>query len=209
MNESGLDWITPGGGVDDSRLAVRLESFRQRLRRMVELRLDPRLRARVDASDVLQEAFLEATERAPSFVEERDVPFFVWVRFLAVQKLAQFHRRHLGAQRRDARREVVMLGPQASSIVAADVLAGHGPTPSQQMATEERRAAVAAVLDSLEEPDREILALRHFEDLNNRECSHVLGLTDGGASRRYMRAARRFSEAIRARGLEDSAIDGA
>ena len=209
MEDPELDWIGEDGVVATARLAERLEALRDRLRRMVALRLDPRLRGRVDASDVIQEAFVEATIRAPRYASERKLPFLVWVRFLTVQKLAQFHRRHLGARQRDVRREAPirdMLGPQASSIVAAEVLAAGGASPSQHMIVEERRSLVAAVLDSLSEDEREILVLRHFEGLSNRECAGVLGLTDSGASRRYLRAARRFGESARARGIEDSAV---
>lgn len=197
-------WIGPDGRIDADELAATLEGFRARLRRIVGLRLDPRVRARVDASDIVQEAYLEATQRAAGYVRDREVPFFLWVRFLAVQRVAHEHRKHLGAQMRDARREVRSLGPQASSIAMAEVLAASTPTPSQQYATEERKRIVMETLDTLAEADREVLALRHVEGLSNRECAHVLELTDAGASRRYLRAAKRFALALRQRGLGDT-----
>ena len=197
-------WIGPDGEIDALELAATLEGFRARLRRIVGLRLDPRVRARVDASDIVQEAYLEATQRAEGYVRDREVPFFLWVRFLAVQRVAQAHRRHLGAQRRDARREVRMLGPQASSVAMADVLAASTPTPSQQYAIEERKRIVMETLETMADDDREVLALRHVEGLSNRGCAHLLELTDAGASRRYLRAAQRFAVALRERGLGDT-----
>ncbi len=199
-------WIGADGAIDEAALARTLEEFRPRLRRMVGLRLDPRVRTRVDASDILQETCLEATQRAAAYVRDRGVPFFIWVRFLAVQRVAQAHRKHLGAQQRDARREVRGLGPQASSVAMVDVFAASTPTPSQQYAREERKRLVLETLDSLAENDREILALRHIEELSNRECAHLLELTDAGASRRYLRAAKRLAEALRDRGLGESEL---
>ena len=203
-----LEWLGADGAVDESRLAGTLEAFRPRLKRIVHLRLEPRLRARVDPSDIVQETFVEAIARAGGYAAEQEVPFFVWVRFLAVQKLAQAHRTHLGARKRDARREVPirgLLGPQASSIAVAEAFAADGPTPSQHFAAKERKALVLAALESLDEPDRETLALRHVEGLSNRECAHVLDLSDAGASRRYLRAARKLGAALKERGVSGDA----
>ena len=194
-----------GGEIDANRLAETLEGFRPRLRRMLRLRMAPHLRARMDESDVLQEAFVEATRRAHEYAAAPDVPFFVWIRFLTVQRLGKAHRRHLGIQARDARREVPLdgrLGPEASSVALADVLQARGDTPSVALAREERRKRVIAALEGLDAMDREILALRHFEGLSNAECAHVLGLTGPGASRRYTRAARRLAARLRS-------VDGA
>jgi len=203
------DWYGSDGGIDEERLATALDDLRPRLRRMLDLRIQPGLKARIDPSDVLQDTFVEAMQRADTHAAKPDVPFFVWVRFLAIQKLAQAHRRHLGAQKRDVRRETRLAGlgdPEASSIAMADVLAGSLPTPSRQMAQEERKTAVLETLDAMAAADREILALRHIEGLSNRECGHALGLTDGGASRRYTRAATRFAVALKGRGLDPSSL---
>jgi len=203
------DWYGSEDGIDEERLATALDDLRPRLRRMLDLRIQPRLKARIDPSDVLQDTFLEATQRADTYAVERKVPFFVWVRFLAIQKLAQAHRRHLGAQKRDVRREVRArdLGnTEASSVAMAGVFAASLTTPSQHLEKEERKAAVLSTLDSLDTTDREILALRHIEGLSNRECGQVLGLTDAGASRRYMRAAARFAGALESRGFDPSTL---
>ncbi|MEM8886044.1 MAG: sigma-70 family RNA polymerase sigma factor [Planctomycetota bacterium] len=198
-----MDWIDGDGSVNAARFAAELDRHRGRLKGLIHLRLEPRMRARVDASDVIQETFVEATRRASEFGAKQEVPFYVWLRFLAVQKLAQLHRHHLGAQKRDARRETPLrgwVGPDASSIAIAQSLAGDGPTPSEHLMAAEQRAQVLASLESLKPEDREILALRHVEGLSNRECAHVLEIKETAASQRYVRAARRFGAALKERG---------
>ncbi len=120
-------------GVDDERLWGLLDSYRPRLKRMVELRLHPKLKGRVDASDVIQDSLVEISRRLKEYLDSPEVPFYVWVRFLSVQKLAQLHRRHLGAAARDARREVRLQAgpnPSASSMLLASCFADSGTSPS-------------------------------------------------------------------------------
>ncbi len=177
-----------------------LEEYRPRLRRMVDLRLDPRVRGRIDASDVLQEAFVEVVDRLPVYRETRGMPFFLWVRLITGQKIAQMHRHHLGAEKRDARREAgrgAASVPAASSPALAGVLAASGLTsPSRAAMREEELARVERALEELSETDREVLALRHFEQLTNVEVSHVLGTTEAAASIRYWRAVERLRGAL-------------
>lgn len=201
MEDNGLDdldWFDPNGRVvDAARLADELHRHRDRLRTLIDLRLEPRVRARIDASDVIQETFVEATRRAAEFGERQEVPFYIWLRFLAVQRLAQLHRHHLGTQKRDARRETRgWSGPEASSIALGQSLAAAGPTPSERLMAEEERTRVLATLETLKPEDREILALRHVEGLSNRECALVLAIGETAASQRYVRAARRFGLAL-------------
>lgn len=177
-----------------------LEDYRDRLRRMIHLRMHPAMRGRVDASDILQEAFVEASTRLPDYLNERDMPFFVWVRFLTSQKLAQLHRRHLGAQVRDARRDRRIAGARdsvaASSVVLADALVAQYSSPSQGAARLEENHRIEEVLESMKEIDREILALRHYEHLSNAEAAAALGVTEATASVRYVRAAKRLRDAL-------------
>jgi RNA polymerase sigma-70 factor (ECF subfamily) len=162
-----------------------------RLRRMVALRLDPRVRARVDPSDVLQETYLEAARRLHDYLRDRPLPFFLWLRQLAGTRLAKLNRRHLGAARRDARREVRLLPggvPGASSVALADQLLAPGSRPSETAARGELRERLLDALEQMDALDREVLALRHFEQLTNGEAARALGLTAGAASKRYIRA---------------------
>ena len=197
MADDDIAWLDPEGRVDDARLADELHCHRDRLRTVIDLRMEPRVRARIDASDVIQDTFVEATRRAAEYGARREVPFYVWLRFLAVQRLAQLHRHHLGTQKRDARCEQRgWPGPEASSIALGQSLVAAGPSPSEQVMAEEQRMRVLATLESLKPEDREILAMRHVEGLSNRECAHVLEIGETAASQRYVRAARRFGVAL-------------
>jgi RNA polymerase sigma-70 factor (ECF subfamily) len=174
-------------------LAALLEAQRARLQRMVELRMDPRLRARVGASDVLQEAFLEIGARLEDWLADPSMPFAAWVRFLTAQRLAQAHRFHVGAQRRAAGRERHGGGgPAASSATMAEWLADGGTTPTQGVVRNELRAQLEQALDLLEPMDREVLALRHFEEFTNAEVASALGIEVQAASKRYVRALERL-----------------
>jgi RNA polymerase sigma-70 factor (ECF subfamily) len=167
-----------------------------RLRRMVDLRLDPRLRGRVDPSDVLQEVYLDAARRLPDYCREPPLPFFLWLRQLAGTHLAKARRHHLDARRRDARREEPGPAPAVSSVALADRLLAADPRPSEAAARNELRDRLLAVLDRMDPLDREVLALRHFEQLTNGEAARTLGLSDGAASKRYVRAVERLRDLL-------------
>ena len=178
-------------GGDRRALGELLGRHRERLRRMVALRLDWRLRGRVAPSDVLQEACLDAARRLPEYRKNPTMPFFLWLRFLAGQRLVDEHRKHLGAAARDAGREISLHRgalPQTSSAALAAHLLGRLTTPSQAAIRAERKIRLQQALNSMEPIDREILALRHFEELSNGEAAAVLGLDKSAASKRYARA---------------------
>lgn len=186
-------------------LASVFSEHRDRLRRMIEFRLDARLRGRVSASDVLQEAYLDALGRLRHFQADPDVPFFIWLRAVTVQRLIEVHRAHLGAQARDAAREV-RLGQggaiEASSEKMAELM-GDLTSPSQAAQRSEIMGSVRDALDRLDPIDREVLALRHFEELSNQEVAALLGIQSAAASKRYVRAIERLREALdRAPGFE-------
>lgn len=169
---------------------------RPRLERVVALRMDGALRGRLDPQDVLQEAWLDVARRFPDWVAKPDMPPFLWVRFLTVQKLLELHRRH-GAQQRDARREVPLhAGPSASTASVAEHLAGTVSSPSQGAQKKELLARVHEALEALSEVDREVLVLRHFEELGNDEVAAILGIGKAGASNRYVRALKRLRAAL-------------
>jgi RNA polymerase sigma-70 factor, ECF subfamily len=178
-----------------------------RLRRMVELRLDPRLRGRVDPSDVLQEVYLDAARRLPAYLAAPPLPFYLWLRQLAGTRLAKAHRHHLGTRGRDVRREVLLGGgvPEASSAALADGLLGREGRPSEAVLRDELRDRLLAALDQLGPLDREVLALRHFEQLGNADVARVLGLSAAAASKRYVRALERLREFLGPRSSEGGA----
>lgn len=179
-----------------------LARHRARLRRMVALRLDRRLRGRVDPSDVLQEACLDAARRLAEYLRDPAMPFYLWLRFLAAQRLQEQHRRHLGAAARDAGREVSLQRgplPGATTAALADHLLGRQTSPSQAAVRAERRVRLQEALNSLDPVDREVLALRHFEELSNGEVAQALGLDKSAASKRYARALVRLKDVLAAR----------
>ncbi len=184
---------------DHQGLGALLERHRQRLRRMVALRLDQRLQGRLDASDVIQEAYLEASARVDEYLRQPTMPFFLWLRFLTGQKLLELHRHHLGTQMRDAGREVSLYRgslPEASSAALAAQLLGHDSRPSEAAIRAERKIRLQEALNTMDPLDREVLALRHFEHLNNAEAAQVLGLRESAASKRYIRALKKLKEIL-------------
>jgi RNA polymerase sigma-70 factor (ECF subfamily) len=176
---------------DTAGLGALLMAHKSRLRRMVGLRLDPRLRGRIDPSDVIQEAFAEAAGRLGEYLDRPDVPFFLWLRFLTGQKLVTLHRHHLGTQMRDARREVSLYRgamPGASSAALAEQLLGGEVRPSEAAVRAETRVRLQEALNALDPADREVLALRHFERLSREEAAREMGISEAATSKRYIRA---------------------
>jgi len=171
-----------------------LENHRLRLENIVQLRLDHRLQSRINASDVLQETFIEAAQRLREYLQKPEVPFFIWLRYLANQRLGQLHRHHLGRQSRNAGREVSIdqaRSPCSSEVLAAQ-LVGNLSSASTTLQKAELQQHLRDVLADMEPVDREILTLRHFEQLTNSECAQVLELSPTAASNRYIRALERL-----------------
>ena len=176
-----------------------LERHRQRLRRMIALRLDQRLQGRIDASDVIQEAYLEASTRLEDYLRRPTMPFYLWLRFLTGQKLLELHRHHLGAQMRDAGREVSLYRgslPETSAAALAAQLLGRDTRPSEAAVRAERKIRLQEALNSMEPMDREVLALRHFEQLTTPEVAQVLCIKEAAAGKRYLRALKRLKEIL-------------
>jgi RNA polymerase sigma-70 factor (ECF subfamily) len=161
--------------------------------------MDSRVKGRLDAADVIQDAYVDATLRFAEFARENKMPFFVWLRFITLQKLFELHRRHLGAQARDAGREISLyIGPcpEATSAVLAAQLLGRQTTPSQAAIRAETKLCLEEALNLMEPIDRETLALRHFEQLTNTETARVLGISESAASNRYVRAIKRLKQVL-------------
>jgi RNA polymerase sigma-70 factor (ECF subfamily) len=166
---------------------------------MVNFRLDRRLCGRVDADDVLQEAYLDAAQRINHYLSKPSMSFFVWLRQIVLQTMIDLHRQHLGAQMRDAAREVSLHRggyPQATSISLAAHLLGNLTSPSQAAMREEVSRQLEKALEAMSTIDREVLALRHFEELTNGEVAEVLGIQQKAASIRYVRAIARLKDIL-------------
>jgi RNA polymerase sigma-70 factor (ECF subfamily) len=185
---------------DEAAVAPLFEQYRDRLKKMVRLRLDRRLQGRLDPSDVLQEAYLDAQARAADFAA-KGLPAYLWLRLVTAERLLQLHRHHLGTKMRDAAQEVSLYrgGPPAASTHSlANLLLGRLTSPSAAADRAERQLRLQEALDGMDPLDREVLALRHFEELSNGETAAVLGLTKTAASNRYVRALKRLKEILSA-----------
>src|SRR3954464_4129927 len=184
---------------DERALTELFARYRGRLRRMVKLRLDRQLQGRLDPSDVLQEAYLDIAKRSREYLANPAMPVFLWLRWITGEKLLALHRRHLGAQIRDAGQEVSLHRgslPQASSISLAAMLLGRLTSPTHAARRAEMQVRLQDVLNSLDPIDREVLTLRHFEELSNGETAQVLGISKSAASNRYIRALLRLKETL-------------
>jgi RNA polymerase sigma-70 factor (ECF subfamily) len=192
------DWAEDEGGRQESLVSV-FGRHQQHLLRMIAARLDPRILGKVDAEDILQEVYIEATRRNRDPSAFPTVPYLVWLRQVATQVLIDTHRRYLGAKKRDVRREVAMsrAGPaDPSSLMLVGQLAGNLTTPSQCAAREEMFLELRTALAALEEADREVLILRHLEEWSNNEIALILGIDKYAASKRYLRALERLRRAM-------------
>lgn len=184
---------------DEQAWGVLFARHRDRLKRMVAIRLDRRLQGRIDPSDIIQEAYLEASTHLASYLRQPDVPFFLWLRGVTGNKLLELHRRHLGTQMRDAGREVSLYHgtlPETSSAALAAQLLGHATRPSEAAIRAELKIRLQEALNSMDPLDREVLALRHFEQLSTNETAKVLGISAAAAGKRYVRALKRLKEIL-------------
>lgn len=185
---------------DEQALAELFDRHRHRLRQMVRLRLDRRLQGRVDSSDVLQEAFLDLTKELPAYSEKQAIPLFLWMRLVTGQRLMRIHRRHLGTEMRDAARDISLHQgglPQADSMSLAAQLLGRYTSAAAAAVRIEVRLQLQEALNSMDDLDREVIALRNFEELDNREAAEVLGLSPEASRKRYVRALKRLQEVLR------------
>jgi RNA polymerase sigma-70 factor (ECF subfamily) len=185
---------------DSAALAELFGRYRKRLRAMVRLRMDRRLQGRVDPSDVLQEAYLDVAQQLSSYLAKPEMPFYLWLRLTTGQRLMRLHRQHLGAAIREAGREVSLHRgalPQASSVSLAAQLLGKMTSASKAVERVEIQLLLQAALNGMDEMDREIIALRHFEELSNAEAAQVLDLEPSAASKRYIRALKRLQQILK------------
>jgi len=197
---SSSELLCKAAAGDSGALGHLLDPHRVRLRRMVSLRIDRRLRSRIDPSDIVQEAYVEAARRLSEYSSSPNLPFYLWLRGITAERLIDQHRRHLGAQARSVNREITLgrgTAPEATSAALAAQLLGKGTSPSAAAQRAERRLRLQQSLELLEPLDREILALRHFEQLTNGEAAATLGLEKSAASKRYARALVKLRDILR------------
>jgi RNA polymerase sigma-70 factor (ECF subfamily) len=184
-------------GGDNASLGPLLLRHEDRLRRMVAFRMDPRLQGRIDTSDVIQEVCLAASRCLPDYLSRPAMPFYLWLRGIAGNKLLELHRHHLGTPMRDARREVSLYRgsmPEATSAALAAQLMGRFSRPSEAAVRAEAKIRLQEALNQMDPIDREVLALRHFEHLSTAEAAEVLGIKEGAAGKRYLRALERLRD---------------
>lgn len=189
-DETDIRLAAQGDAVSWQRLTDR---YRDKLRSMVAYRLDRRIQARLDASDVVQEAFLDAANRLPSYIAAPEVPFFIWMRALVQQRMGMAHRDHLGRAKRSAAMEVDSPTFDSSRAIALALLDNH-ISPSEDVRRKELGEKMKSQLDLLEPLDREVLMMRHFEHLTNSEVALALNISAPAASQRYGRALRRLKD---------------
>ena len=191
---------------DGSAMSELFDRYREPLKKMVRVRLNRHLCGRIDESDVVQDAYLEAARRLNDYASGPRAPFLLWLRKITGQRLIDLHRRHLGAQARDARAEVSfhqVRPPMASSVFLAQALLGGLTSPTQAAVKAESRQAIQDALCSMSDVDREILSLRHLEALSNVEAAEELDLDPSAASKRYLRALQRLKVILEEAGVVD------
>ncbi len=188
--ESSTETLVRRVGEGDASAIPRLLTRHQpRLRRMIAIRLDPRLAARVDPSDVVQEALADAARRLPEYVRQPSHPFYPWLRQIAWERLVDLHRRHLRTEKRDVARETPLANLSDASVMQlAERLAASETSPSGHLVRDELRQRVRAALDRLGGNDREVLVLRHLEQLAVAEIAAITGVSPGAVKVRHLRA---------------------
>jgi RNA polymerase sigma-70 factor, ECF subfamily len=192
---------------DEHAVRCLLETHRDRLRKMIAARLDPRLAPRLDPSDVVQETLADAAQKLPEYLRDRPLPFYPWLYRLAAERLARTHRRHVTSMVRGIGREECIDGPshdEAISTRLVDRLTGNDTTPGHRAAREEERLLVARAIERMSETDRVILGLHYLDQLAFDEIAAVLDIGIGAAKMRHLRAIERLRGILEEAGLEPS-----
>jgi RNA polymerase sigma-70 factor (ECF subfamily) len=187
---------------DDAARARLLDRHRTKLRNLIALRLDPRLAARIDPSDVVQESLADADRRLPEFLDERPLPFYLWLRELTLQRLVDVHRLHIRTQKRSVRREEARVPHLSDASVRelADRLVDPRGGPRSRLERKQDIQRLHQALEELPERDREILVLRHLEQLSVKDIAALLGVTAGAVKVRHVRALQRLRRCLTTEG---------
>lgn len=203
MNESDnetRDLIDRAREGDREVFEVLFDRHRNRLRRLIGVRMDCRLAARLEASDIVQETYLEAVRRFPRYLENPEMTFYLWLRWIAREKIIQEYRRHIGAEKRALDREIPLIS-RDSSLELARRLASERTTPSQRFALSELADQLEIALEELDASDRDVIIWRSLEQLTVEETAQLLGITKAAASKRYVRALQRLRNQLCQSGL--------
>jgi RNA polymerase sigma-70 factor (ECF subfamily) len=190
--------LRQAAGGEDAAVSQLFDRHRQRLRRMIVVRIDRRLRVRVDPSDVVQETLLEALRRLPRYISERPLPFYPWLRQIAWNRLVDLHRRHILARHRSVDREVPLDPPLSSQSIhrLADRLLAQENVPGARLLREELRRRVQQAIALLPDEFREVLVLRHLEQLGVADIAAVLDVAEGTVKSRHFRALAKMRELL-------------
>ena len=186
-------------GGDRESWGALLTRYGDRIARLITLRLDRRLQGRIDAADVIQEIYLEAWRHLPEYVRNSQLPFYLWLRGLACNKLLELHRHHLGVKMRDAHREQASYWastPDTTSVALSSLLVDSTTSPSRAAVRSEVHERLQQAIDGMDAIDREVLVLRHFEQLTPAETAQVLAIEEKAAGMRYLRAIRRLRQVL-------------
>lgn len=176
-----------------------LTRHREPIRRMIDLRLDPAIVQRLDASDVVQEVLIEANRRLKDYLQAPAMPFHLWLRHIAKDHIIDAHRRHHQAQKRGVDREQPLHRPawgDRSSLELAAQLLDQDLTPASAAIQQEMQRRLSEAIGQLDDDDREVILMRHYEMLANQEVAAALGLTEAAASMRYLRAVRKLRDLL-------------
>lgn len=191
--------LEQAGDGDDAAINYLMERHREALRRMVQMRLDRKIQQRIDVSDIVQDVLVEANRRLKDYIADGSMPFHLWLRHIARDRIIDAHRRHRVSAKRSVDRETSLAVPRGqdqSSIQLAAQLGDEQITPAAAALQKEMAQHVEAALTRLDDPDCEVIVMRHYEQLTNQEVAQALGLSEPAASMRYLRAIRRLRELI-------------
>jgi RNA polymerase sigma-70 factor (ECF subfamily) len=177
---------------DRSAFEDLFKRHRGRLLKAIAMRLDRRLAARVDASDVLQETHVEVFQRLPKYLQNGEMPFHLWIHWIAREKVLALHRQHLGAEKRAVIYEAPLLPADSSATFVRGVIAGREPSPSQALAKTELAECLRLALGQLDSDERDLILWRHFEQLSADDTAQLLQISEAAASKRYLRALERL-----------------
>ncbi len=184
-------------GGDEEAVNQLIDRHRNALRHLVRMRMDKKIQRRVDVSDIVQEVLIEANRRLNDYLNDPSMPFHLWIRHIARDRIIDAHRRHRGSAKRSVDREqpmVVPVGFDKSSIILASQLVDKEKTPAAATLEKELGRRVEQAITELDEMDAEVIVMRHYEQLSNQEIAMALGLTEPAASMWYLRAIRRLRE---------------
>ena len=177
--------------AERAELEALFRKSRSDLKRLVNAKLDRRLSGRIDSSDVVQEAYLEACRRYKEYLNNPEVPLVEWLRFLTMQVVQATHRFHLGRQKRSVEKEVAVHS-DVGVVQIVDIISGSLDSPHSVLVRSELQKVVSRLLSAMSEPDQEIIKLRHLEQLSNAQCAERMGISVSAASKRYIRAIERL-----------------